>query len=170
MSKTEKIEYLREHLAYEREMLGFTFNKIFQEQSQLNWNSYFESFGIHSRNLFDFLRSDGNSTDFCANDFVKNYKHDPINVPKIDPFNESFFHMTKARARKAKVNIGDAQAIARWIDHEWARWVGSLPGEYRSMVDPKPVCVPTIRLYGPTPETATNHVWSITGPSTTQTR
>ena len=41
MSKTEKIEYLREHLAYEREMLGFTFNKIFQEQSQLNWNSYF---------------------------------------------------------------------------------------------------------------------------------
>jgi hypothetical protein len=143
--------YLREHLKYERDMLRHTYSRL-TEMKGLDWCAMFESFGVHARNLYDFLRNEGSaSSTFRAVDYIAGYKGTPHS--EVDGrMNESFFHMSAKRLQGDAVNTADAETIGGWIDREWAVWAGQLGEPYRTLVDVTPACPPrTIRLASGSP-------------------
>jgi hypothetical protein len=155
-SKQDLERYLSEHLAYERKMLGHTYEKLSLPLS-LDWCAYFESFGIHARNIYHFLRHDGTkNTTIRADHYVPQHKKPESS--HIDPrMNESFFHLSTKRLDGKPVNLQDAIDIGVWLDREWKSWASMLPDNFRVLVDVRPVCVfTTIYLSGT--KAATNHI------------
>jgi hypothetical protein len=164
-SQAELESYLTEHLSYEREMLGFAFRQIQREPEQLVWNAYFESFGIHARNLYQFLRSTEGPRSVTADDYLPGWKQPAI--PSLEKLNPFFFHMGKQRA------IGEKKPALEWalkvgpqLDRTWVRWYDALPDRYRSLVDGKPVCgFASVQNRPSGPLSAPGPVHRITGPS-----
>ena len=148
--------YLAEHLTYERDMLRFTYSMLFQ-MNGLRWCAMFESFGLHARNLYDFLRHEGQAGNTVrACDFVEGHKKPQhSNIDK--KMNESFFHLSTLRLENTAINLPDAIEIGSWIDREWANWAAQLSETFKGFVDTSPACPP---LSPPTPAhlSATNHV------------
>src|SRR6476659_7552589 len=76
-TEQQKIAYLEGRISYELVMLSYSFMRLLTSrpstsEDQLDFNAYLESFGVHARNLVDFLagksRSDArNATDYVAN-------------------------------------------------------------------------------------------------------
>ena len=133
--------YLNEHLKYERKMLGFTYKKLFVTDEQ-TWCAMFESFGVHARNLYDFLRHEGKpQTTIRADDYIPGRKK-PDASGVSQKMNISFFHLSTSRILNQSVNIQDAITIGNWIDKEWGDWVNQLPDKFKNLVDASLVCVP----------------------------
>lgn len=163
----ELIQYLGEHLAYERLMLGFTFRRIHEPAEQLAWNAMFESFGVHVRNLYGFLKSNTGSRNIHANDYVERFTIiESLDQQKLDIY---FFHTAKQRLRNAKFDLSQAESAAAWIDKWWKNWVFELPAPFSVHADPTPVCDLVPRGPIGSPYTTTNSAnfgyRSITGPS-----
>ena len=136
------VAYLKEHVPYEREMLGFTFKEMHETPPGLKWNMAFEAFCIHARNLYDFLRHEGSkTTTFRADDYVPNRSKSEAELlfNNLDTF---LFHMSTGRIDKKKVNLADVQQLGKWLDEHWASWVSSLKAPYTAFVDADPVCPP----------------------------
>ncbi len=136
------VAYLKEHVPYEREMLGFTFKEMHETPPGLKWNMAFEAFCIHARNLYDFLRHEGSkTTTFRADDYVPNRSKSEAELlfNNLDTF---LFHMSTGRIDKKKVNLADVQQLGKWLDEHWASWVSSLKAPYTAFVDANPVCPP----------------------------
>jgi hypothetical protein len=157
--QSELMEYLSDHLAYEREMLGFNFQQIHVVDSRQHWCAHFEAFCVHARNLYDFLRLDGGGTNFKADNYLRDYKS-PRHLAVFNKLDEFVFHMSKARARADKPNLAAAQKMATWLDREWAAWARRLPEPYRSAADASPVCVlgPAVTFSGNSLLTTTNSI------------
>jgi hypothetical protein len=137
-SEADKIKFLREHLAYERQMLGYSFREIHSEIDQLRWNALFESFSVHARNLYDFLRSDGGARSLHADDYVRAHKAPELRVfNKLDVY---VFHTAKQRLANKKFDLADAAEAGTWLDVQWARWVAALPQEFSGFASAAPVC------------------------------
>lgn len=150
-SEAELVEYLTNHLAYERKMLGFTF-KMLSEADGLRWSAFFESFGLHARNLYDFLRHEGKrGNTIRADDYLSGRKR-PTPSRVDGRLNASFFHLSTERLKNDPVNLKDAIQIAEWIDAEWKRWAEQLSAPFNRLVDPAPVCAVQAEttLYTPT--------------------
>ena len=151
--------YLKEHLKYERDMLRFTYGMLFKTDND-RWCAMFESFGIHARNLYDFLRHEGNKANTVrADDYVPGRsKPAPSNVD--GKMNGSFFHLSTSRLGDKPVNITDAVAIGGWIDREWATWAGQLRDPFKPLVDASNACPPPL-LTATSAPSATNHIITI---------
>lgn len=132
--------YLREHLKYERDMLRFTYDMLFQAKGY-RWCAFFESFGLHARNLYDFLRHEGNAANTVrADDYVKGRKKpDASNIDVT--MNRSLFHLSTSRLSKDPLNMDDAAVIGSWIDREWAIWVQQLREPFNKWADLQPACL-----------------------------
>lgn len=142
----EKIRYLREHLAYEREMLKYTFARLHDTQPGIAWNVVYESFGIHARNLYDFFRNEGKKGNtFRADYYVEGWGRAPsfLGFNKLDSF---LFHMSTYRADHEKLDLGTLQMLGKWIDIQWASWVSQLHTDYSGILDADPVCAPPSEL------------------------
>lgn len=137
-TEAELIEALDDHLAYERDMLGHTYTIIQTTQNQAEWNAHFESFCVHARNLYDFLRSDGKQGAFKARDYLPGHK--PAACLAFNDIDTGILHVTNHRTRKQKIDLEQANRLAHWIDREWARWCGALPTKYSAHVKSDPVC------------------------------
>ncbi len=141
MSEREKKEqFLNEHLKYEHDMLEYSLSKLYCEGDQLGWNAFFESFAIHARNLYDFLRNEGKSNNYRASDFAENYKKPDHNIEfnKLDP---SVFHLGKDRVRrKIKVRMNNIEILAGWIDENHLTWHRQLKKEYKDKVRERLKC------------------------------
>jgi len=66
-SEPEKLAYLEEHVSYEVVMLNYTFMRLLTlrpstPEEQLDCNAFLESFGVHARNLVDFLSEKSRKT------------------------------------------------------------------------------------------------------------
>ncbi len=135
----EMLRYLREHVAYERTMLGYTYARLHDTAPGIAWNVVYESFGIHARNLYDFLRNDGNNTTFRADDYIASWpKAKPfLSFNELDAF---LFHMSTKRAQYEKMNLGLLQNLGIWLDENWAKWVSRLPKPYTGILSPDAVC------------------------------
>src|SRR5260370_30872325 len=73
-NEAEMLRYLREHVTYERTMLGFTYARLHDTVPGVAWNVVYESFGIHARNLYGFFRNEGKTqTTFRADDYVDSW-------------------------------------------------------------------------------------------------
>lgn len=150
----EKLHYLKEHVTYERTMLGYTYARLHDTAPGVGWNVVYESFGIHARNLYDFLRNGGTGGNtFRADDYVLHWpkaEHSPsFNV--LDSF---VFHMSARRNNQAKLTLEQLQQLASWLNTEWVNWVGRLPSPYNEIVTPDPICITPALQAGVTRATA----------------
>ena len=153
--EADMLQYLKEHVAYERTMLGYTYARLHDTALGTGWNVVYESFGIHARNLYDFLRKEGKTqTTFRADDYVKNWPK-PKALLIFNEFDVFLFHMSTVRAERQKMNLGRLQQIGTWLDIQWANWVGKLPSSYKDILNNGPVCAtPLVLQAGVTQATA----------------
>jgi hypothetical protein len=159
--KSDKVlgAYLKEHLKYERDMLRFTYGMLFQTD-QFRWCAMFESFGIHARNLYDFLRHEGDKANTVrADDYVPG-RSKPAHSNVDGKMNSSFFHLSTSRLGDKPINITDAVAIGVWIDREWTTWAGQLRDTFKPLVDTSEACPPPL-LTATSAPSATNHITTI---------
>lgn len=150
----EKLQYLKEHVTYERTMLGYTYARLHDTAPGIGWNVVYESFGIHARNLYDFLRNDGSGgTTFRANDYVANWRS-PDYFASFNVLDYFVFHMSSRRTSYAKLTLEQLQQLGLWLNTEWANWVGRLPSPYNEIVTPEPICKSPTLQAGVTSATA----------------
>jgi hypothetical protein len=139
-SVTERQEYLREHLSYELLMLRYTATRLEHVRDQLLWNSLFESFGVHARNLYDFLRNEADSRNFKASDFVDDFDCGEIESVRglIDKLRQQLLHLGKRRFKHGgiKLNSENAAKIDGWIEKAIAKFAAELPEQYREYWNP----------------------------------
>lgn len=134
MTASEKVAYLDDHLPYERMMLEYTLGKISVEQTQCDWNAYYESFVVHARNLYQFLTNDdkGNAK---ACDFVRDYRASKTDStkPTFSGLLEQVFHMSPKRPseNQHKVHLADAREFHRWIDQHFCEFLDQLPPDLK---------------------------------------
>jgi hypothetical protein len=133
-SASELAEWMKEHLSYEMLMLQHTHRKLSQIEDQLDWNTYYESFAVHARNLYRFLT---NEEDVQAAHFVKGYKagktHETVSAFQRLPL--QVFHMSLHRPptgsrRGAKVDADARDAVLSWIENQMNDFIGKLQAPY----------------------------------------
>ena len=143
----EKKEYLLVDLSYELLMLRHAFNCVTQieeqawnhEPRQLDWNAYFEAFGVHARNLVKFLGSKDDSRNMKAKDYCAGFKPTRPDF-SIDRWERGQFHMSKARpdieAQGKKLTSLDANKVFDWIETNFKKFIDELDEPYNSAWDP----------------------------------
>ena len=161
ISVEEKLAFLRDHLAYEREMLGHAFSQLHALPAGLAWNANYESFAVHARNLYDFLRNDGKQKNFKAFQFVPDWAPpkflDQFNG--LDPF---VFHMGMERGEATKLDLATLGVLGTWLDQHWKAWVNRLPQPFSGEIADSPVCPVLVMTGGATPQTACTAVFATT--------
>jgi hypothetical protein len=118
LSKSELLEYSKEHLFYEIEMLYGTAQEIaFGQQSPLVVkNALVESFAFHLRNLIDFLYHPSPK----PNDVVaKHFMDDPIQWEAILPQQSQNLRGRKTQADKQVAHLTEARKAGTHPDKNW---------------------------------------------------
>lgn len=157
-SDAENMDYLRENLRYELLMLRHTLAKIttltgITAQDQMDWNAYFELFAIHARNLHTFLKNK-ETQNASALHFTPQFKatksNDAINM--FNKLNPQLLHLGWKRPTdpSQKANVDGAKLLTRWIETEFARFIGGLGGPYCSAWNPDDADPSKIKLGSPT--------------------
>jgi hypothetical protein len=103
--------YLSDHLQYERWMLGEAFRELHTTPTGPRWNMVFESFCVHARNLYDFLRHEGKRANTYRAD---DYALDRTKLVAELAFNELdkfLFHMSADRLERAKLDLAQLQML-----------------------------------------------------------
>ena len=157
-NETEISKFLQEHITYERIMLGHTYIKIHSAICQLDWNAYYESFCVHARNLYDFLRNEGSNNTFFAGKYVSGWQK-PQHDDRFNKLDSFIFHMSQNRLEKQKPNTENLQFIGKWIDKHWQIWHAKLNDPYKALISSDPVCVDVPAILTSTFSTS-NHVTS----------
>ena len=142
----DKLQYLKEHVAYERTMLGYTYARLHDTPEPISWNVVYESFGIHARNLYHFFRNEGLAGNhFKAGDYVNGWSPSkPLH--SFTKLNAFLFHMSTDRTVHEKMNLARLQQLGSWLDTEWVKWAAKLPSPYREIVTHDPVCITPLVL------------------------
>jgi hypothetical protein len=130
ITNEQKFEYMDEHLPYVLKMVRHDFKKINNEQNQLDWNSYFQSFAVSARNLVvDLTNADKDNRNVRAGDFVEGFRarKGDISGPMI-ALDTQVFHLGKNRSREAdrKFNIENAKSVLEWIDDSMKQFLEAL--------------------------------------------
>jgi hypothetical protein len=122
MSTTaERKAYLKEHLRYEIQMLHYAFAEMTEPKPQLQWNSVFDSFVMHARNLIDFLsnKAGRRGNNFKAADFTQDYEPPSKDTIRelYDQMHADVFHLGKMRPtdESKKINTDRARELYDWI-------------------------------------------------------
>ncbi len=157
----EKLAFLRDHLAYERQMLGYAYAQMHAMGAGLAWNVHYESFAVHARNLYDFLRNDTRSGNYNAYHFVPDWKPPTYDLlfNGLDPF---VFHLGMKRSGLVKLNLAGLGLLGTWLDGHWADWVNRLPEPFAGAISPAPACPVIVPTGGATPATACSAVFAAT--------
>jgi len=120
MDNIERQEYLREHLFYELLMLRYTLGRIKNNVTQILWNALFESFCLHARNLYGFLRNERDNRNVIASDYIDQFTCGRQNkiAGTMDRLNQQLLHLGKRRYQSGeeKLDTSDAIEIAKWIE------------------------------------------------------
>jgi hypothetical protein len=139
-SLEERIAYLPEHLLYEVLMLRFTLMRLDMDQTQLLWNALYEAFGVHARNLYDFLRNEKASRNFKADDFIDGFALNDRNAVHglMQKMYEQILHLGKQRTadKNEKIQLDDVKKVAVWIEQGLNQFAIELPEPYKSKWKP----------------------------------
>ncbi len=124
--------WLSEHLVYERWMLDYTYSRLGTDAATPLWFAMFESFAVHARNLYDFVRGgDGNvqASAFIGPTYAK---PEGVMGETVRQFSPHVLHMGDARATTsdAKANSEDASAIYAWLRKQLDAFDAQLDGRY----------------------------------------
>ena len=155
-SQPELIDYLS-NVRYELDMMRVNLLRArdFSAKGsdyQLDYNSHYESWAIHARNLYKFLNSDDDKqTNYRAQDYVAGFSRNKSNdtkriLQKLDP---EIFHMGTKRPKTVhdQVNLGDVSVFSEWVEDAFEEFLKGLPGMYgnawRQPTMPRNVAVDT---------------------------
>jgi hypothetical protein len=134
MTDQDKLKFLEEHLHYEHEMFEYSLSKLYCTGDQLGWNSFYESFAIHARNLYDFFRNDGGGNNFKARDFANDYSPPSANT-KFNILDPSVFHLGKQRTGEVqKLTMQALVNLAKWISTQHDHWYQKLDEKFKAKV------------------------------------
>jgi hypothetical protein len=122
-SETDLIENLA-NVRYELDMMRFNLlraREASEKGSQLGYNSHYESWAIHARNLYKFLNSDDDkNTNYRAQDYVPGFSCKKSNdtvrtLQRLDP---EVFHMGTKRPKTVdkQVQIADINVFTEWVE------------------------------------------------------
>jgi hypothetical protein len=123
-SEQEKITYLAEHVSYELAMLNYTLMRLLTSrpstaQEQLDFNAYLESFGVHARNLVEFLSKKSHDNDRNASDYSPDFEARDQDRPKrsLLTLEKQILRVTALRATdpQERFNVEDARELYAWI-------------------------------------------------------
>ena len=143
-SEQEKLAYLEEHVSYEVVMLNYTFMRLLTlrpstPEEQLDCNAFLELFGVHARNLVDFLSEKSREDGRNASDYVPDFE-----APDQARVNQAIFRLEKqilqvtslgAADPQQKFNVGDARELYAWIVPAILKFQGQLDPSYRARLD-----------------------------------
>lgn len=136
MKPDELIAYFNEHVLYEIDMLRGTHERFQNCQDDVTRNALLESFGMHARNLSDFLRnkSAGGRNTVLASQFNTQFRHQRPSDANgaFQRLNSGMHHLGTDRAKGQKFSLKDATDILRWIDRDFQRFLDDLPEPYKS--------------------------------------
>jgi hypothetical protein len=153
-------------------MLRFTRMRLKGVQEQLLWNALYESFGVHARNLYDFLRDEKDSRNFKASDFVQNFELDDRNDVHglMQTMYQQLLHLGKRRAaaKNGKIDVTDIEKIATWIEAGVHKFTAELQPPFRqhwkpTAADPAAAAVETYEIEPSTPQRSSSPTFSYTG-------
>ena len=139
-SDPKKCDFLAEHLLYQLLMLRHTHEQIVKPQGQLTWNAMYESFAVHARNLFVFLKNSDNNKNMRASDYISDFK---VNVPpainsvrlSLDPH---VLHLGKIRKESdRKPHVEKLNKLYVWLGENLARFGAELPDKFRKHWQPE---------------------------------
>ncbi len=156
-TQQELRDFLRDHLIYEKAMLDFTFGELSKPHDQPMWNALFESFAVHARLLYNFLRSQEKGG-FHARHYGPKLDTKPLGSSLL--INQSIFHALKGRVDGARYDMSHATEAYNWIDREWQRWVDALPSTFAAAMNEPPK---VLQITSGTPS-ATNVISAISSP------
>jgi hypothetical protein len=133
--KTQKFDYLDEHLPYMLKMMRHNFKKINENLFYLDWNAFLESFAVNARNLVQFLdnRDTGN---FMARSFVSDFRIRKGDIQgAMKKLDEQVFHLAKNRSRGAegKFNTAYAKKVFDWIESGMSEFIEALSPDEKNM-------------------------------------
>lgn len=135
-----RLEFLREHLPYEVQMLEFSAACVNTMPPSLSWNAYYECFCIHARVLYEFLNNDGSDA-FKAHEFVQNFSGKKSNETiRIMPMiNRQVLHAGKKRTIELgkKANLGDVEKLYCWLRAELERFSALLSADFPFTLPPR---------------------------------
>ena len=143
-SEQEKLAYLEEHVSYDVVMLNYTFMRLLtlrpsSSEEQLDRNAFLESFGVHARNLVDFLSEKSREDGRNASDYVPDFEApDQARVKQaIFRLEKQILHVTSLRATdpQQKFNAGDARELYAWIVPAILKFQGQLGPPYRASLN-----------------------------------
>jgi hypothetical protein len=143
-SEQEKIAYLEEHISYELVMLNYTFMRLVTSrpstpEEQLDCNAFLESFGVHARNLADFLSARPRENCRNVSDYITDFEAPaPTRVEQaLSKLEKQVLHVTSLRATDLheKFNAGDARELYAWIVPAVLKFQGQLLPTYRDSLD-----------------------------------
>lgn len=183
MNDQEKIDYLTDHLAYERLMMEYSFRQLQTHLPQLAWNTHFESFVVHARTLYLFLTT-GDGTNAHASDFVQSFKVTKTDQTKsvYSRVNPQVLHLGKNRAGATKIASNDLPQFYDFISENFDTFIAALPPTIKSawnadLIDPIKVAVApgsshpagtsssAIVIFSAPPSATNTPIVSTTGPS-----
>lgn len=105
-------EHLEDHLPYELLMLRYTHGRMQTEQHPLVYNTMYESFCVHSRNLWDFLNNEGTGNNLKVRELAKDFSApkdaDAQRVLNFD-MQGQVFHFNKGRPSTQAKKVGLAK-------------------------------------------------------------
>ena len=141
-NRTELTAWMREHLFYEWQMLNHSLSRAIASQNpsqQLDFNAFFESYGVHARNLYDFLSNDkgAGSNNAVACDYVKDFKFEKTDVTKsITPrLDWQLAHAGKRRIKdpSKKITLSECCELFDWINKAMDQFAAQLDDELKSV-------------------------------------
>ncbi len=135
---TEKLEWLKEHLAYEWGLLHHAYGRMLEASpTSRDWPCFFECFALHARNLYEFLTSEPDPRNFRASDFVKGRAAKKTDLTKgvFQKIDAQLMHMSKRRPSvpAGKFNTADAAGLISWLRKEMAGFVAELPAPMQAV-------------------------------------
>jgi hypothetical protein len=118
ITEAQKIAYLEHHLPYEHWMFKEMFKRM-HGADQLHYNSYYESFVVHVRNLLDFLCDKSKPTEVRVTDFGKARRVKPKEISRTyGDLHDAVLHLghTRPAAVDQKISLARCETVFEWLN------------------------------------------------------
>ena len=142
----EMLQYLREHVAYERTMLGYTYARLHDTVPGIAWNVVYgiasasmPAISITSSAMMERTRLSVRTTTSLHGLSATAF----LDFNELDVF---LFHMSTKRGQHEKLDLRLLQKLGTWLDDEWAKWVSQLPKPYSGILSENAVCSMSLTL------------------------
>jgi hypothetical protein len=118
ITESQKLVYLKHHLPYEYKMFREMFRRMHGAADQLHYNSYYESFIVHVRNLLDFLCDKAKTAEVRVTDFGQTRRVKPAEIGRTyGDLHDAVLHLgyTRPAAVEQKISLARCETVFKWL-------------------------------------------------------